>query len=535
MNKLYFLSLLFSATCLGQISQVKDIYPGSSTADPPVINSSSPSNFFDFNGVLLFRAGDVNGQELWKSDGTNAGTVPVKDINTGTTASSNSNPTNFTLFNNEVFFTASNGTNVNGSELWKTNGTAAGTVLVKDIRPGTASANPQNFTIINSTTLLFSANDGTNGVELWKTDGTDAGTVNVVDYPGSTNSITWMENLNGLAILGQIVSTTGRELYASGGTAATSSLLAEINSGTAIGVGTTFGKNGNTLYFQGNDGTTGLELWKTNGTSVGTVLVKDINVGDVASAPTRFASLGTITYFRATGANGQELWKTDGTPAGTVEVADINVGPGNANPDELGVANGALYFFASDNDTNYDFYKYDGTVLTKLADFNALTGTITSNYVAIDNLVYFAADSNSDGLSELWQTDGTIAGTIAVPTNGQTVTGVTNITKVGSKIFFGATGTEGQELFQYIPENLSVENPTVLQSIVVYPNPSADFFNISNPTNQELNFELFDLLGKRIDQGILTDNMIKTDLQSGVYLLKLSNATETIFKKIIKK
>jgi ELWxxDGT repeat protein len=537
MNKLYFTILLFSSISFAQILQVKDIFPGSSTDTPPVINSSNPTNFFDFNGILFFRAGDSNGQELWKSDGTAAGTVLVKDINTGTTAASNSNPTNFVSFNNQIYFTASNGTGTNGTEFWKTDGTTTGTLLVKDIRPGTASANAQNFTIINPTTMLFSANDGTIGTELWKTDGTEIGTVNVVDYPGTTNSITWIENLNGLGILGQIVSTTSRELYKSDGTAANSSLLLDVNPGTGLGVGSSYIKNGNTIYFQGNSGTTGLELWKTDGTISGTVLVKDINVGAAASGPIRFVNLGTTTYFRATGTNGEELWKTDGTEAGTVEVADINLGAGDSNPDEIAVANAAVYFFASDNDLNYDLYHYNGTVLTKLNDFNALSNTISSNFVAIDNLVYFAADSNSDGQRELWQTNGTVSGTVAVSSlvvGSINPTNVSQLTKVGTNLFFAATDTDGQELFQYIPQSLSIQNPDKLASIVVYPNPSSTVFQISNQSNLTLQFELYDLLGKKIDGGTLINSTLSTDLKSGVYLLKLYNETQTITKRIIK-
>ncbi|MEB3831575.1 ELWxxDGT repeat protein, partial [Phormidium sp. CCY1219] len=68
----------------------------------------------------------------------------------------------------------------NGFELWKSDGTAAGTVLVKDIRSGSGSSNPSNLTNINGT-LYFGADDGTNGFELWKSDGTAAGTVLVKD------------------------------------------------------------------------------------------------------------------------------------------------------------------------------------------------------------------------------------------------------------------------------------------------------------------------------------------------------------------
>ena len=58
---------------VGVRGKVKDIIEGSA--------SSSPENLTDVNGTLFFRANDgTNGQELWKSDGTEAGTVMVKDI-----------------------------------------------------------------------------------------------------------------------------------------------------------------------------------------------------------------------------------------------------------------------------------------------------------------------------------------------------------------------------------------------------------------------------------------------------------------------
>ena len=76
-----------------------------------------------------------------------------------------SSPGNFTNVNNTVFFLANNP--ANGSELWKSDGTGAGTVLVKDIRPGFVGSTPTVLTNVNGT-LFFSANDGTSGYELWK-------------------------------------------------------------------------------------------------------------------------------------------------------------------------------------------------------------------------------------------------------------------------------------------------------------------------------------------------------------------------------
>ena len=85
---------------------LKDIYPGSS--------SSSLAYFTDINGTLFFRAQDAtNGQELWKSDGTSAGTTMLKDIRTG---SSSSYPQNLTDINGTLFFSAQD---PEGQELWK--------------------------------------------------------------------------------------------------------------------------------------------------------------------------------------------------------------------------------------------------------------------------------------------------------------------------------------------------------------------------------------------------------------------------------
>jgi ELWxxDGT repeat protein len=82
--------------------------------------------------------------------------------------------------NSTVFFTAIDGPATagggdHGVELWKSDGTETGTVLVKDIWSGPTTSNPFGLTAMSGA-LFFSADDGVHGVELWKSDGTDTGT-----------------------------------------------------------------------------------------------------------------------------------------------------------------------------------------------------------------------------------------------------------------------------------------------------------------------------------------------------------------------
>jgi ELWxxDGT repeat protein len=439
-----------------QAYRVKDINPGSGDGVEIYAFEAIDDEVVVVDGTLYFAADDgTNGQELWRSDGTEAGTVLVKDINPGPSSSS---PRDLTRVGSVVFFRADDGGH--GYELWKSDGTAAGTVLVKDINPGAPSGAdpiPDSLDIFHSTSmgglLFFIANDvppvvgnilwrsdgtaeGTvpvngagpppyGGVSylrrigstlyfsaaigptfsergLWKTDGMAAGTTLVRPFVGVIS----LTDLDGLLYFTADDGMSGAELWRSDGTPGGTVLVKEVNPGPMGSVNGPLQVASGRVFFSAFTAASGSHgLWVSDGTEVGTSLVKDITVGGV----TRFVGVRGLTFFAAQDSlRGSELWRSDGTTAGTALVEDI--GPGATDGlDGLGMksltcVNGALYFRG--NDTGANLWTSDGTAAgtTRLQEFHPGRPSILAPLRGAGGLLYFNAD---DGLTgrELWGLD----------------------------------------------------------------------------------------------------------------------------------
>ncbi|MBO9703331.1 MAG: IPT/TIG domain-containing protein [Sporocytophaga sp.] len=334
---------------------------------------SRPDHLTVMNDKLYFAADDgINGNELWKTDGTSSGTVMVKDIRAESNYSSfNSNSYGILAFNNQLFFSAQDAI-PHGNELWKSDGTNAGTVLVKEINTNYGSY-PDNI-IEYKGEIYFTAEDDVHGEELWKSDGTPGGTVLVKDIrPGSSDSYSGSYKVaNGLLFFIAYDGVHGGELWKTDGTDLGTKMVKDIRAGASdgLGDGANFVEFNGNLYFGATDGATNngtYTLWKSNGTEEGTVIVKPI-----AISGREFLVMNSVLFFAGNdGAHGFELWKSDGTTSGTTMVQDIfpagiTLGS-HANPVDFCIHNNELYFRADDGVHGLELWKL-GTSTVGITD-----------------------------------------------------------------------------------------------------------------------------------------------------------------------
>jgi ELWxxDGT repeat protein len=158
-------------------------------------------------------------------------------------------------------------------ELWKSDGTAAGTVLVKKFKPGLSLWAWRAPVHVGGT--LFFHLQGAGIMQLWRSDGTDSGTTLLAeDAPHSL----------GMAIfpLGQKLLLAledrehGRELWTSDGTAAGTRLLVDLQPGPEGSWPQGFVEFGDRALFGATTPRDDVpfdpraSLWSTDGTTAGT-------------------------------------------------------------------------------------------------------------------------------------------------------------------------------------------------------------------------------------------------------------------------
>jgi ELWxxDGT repeat protein len=405
------------------------------------------------NGSVLFRSATG---EVWKSDGTPAGTGLA---GTGVQIDAYGNGGGVE-FKGARYFLGTD--SAHGDELWRTDGTPQGTRLILDTFAGPFSGYPRYLTVAGNT-LYFIAN----GNQIWRSDGTTPGTfpirsigLNFQDYDFYVPGIQALA-ASGNRVYMQVNGIHGGELWTADGTYAGTRLVANLYAAGGWGVSSLLGDANGSFYFIASSQNTPSRLWVTNGTAAGTKLVRD----DLTVSNHAAALGGKLIFIASDGTTGNELWVTDGTPAGTTPLKDINPN-GYGSPLDLVTQGSYVYFTADDGTTGRELWRTDGTAdgTIRLADLypGSASSDVESLTPTTDGL-YFTAITPDAG-KELWETDGTPEGTVLVAdlepgpgssfpawlvSIGDRVFWVSNTTADGSALW--VTGPTGPTLLSQVP------------------------------------------------------------------------------------
>ena len=399
---------------------------------PESPGTSGPVNLTNVNGTLFFVTYDGADAVLWRSDGTNTGTVLVTQF-PGLAAGGG--PGNLTAVHDMLFFTAVSDEQTGTASLWRSDGTEAGTFVLTDV---SSSA----WTAVGRT-LFFLADvvesDGTAVREIWRSDGTAAGTGRVSDLSGT--SPVQMTNVSGMLFFLTLDASRHLALWRSDGTAAGTTPISELPalSGTLDFYSFEAAAVGGELFFSVSfqpppGGSYAAELWRSDGTPNGTLPL--LEVQGATTFVGNLTAVGSTLFFSARDhADGSsELWRSDGTAAGTQRVKSV------AGQDLTGV-NGTVLFISGDGTQNFELWRSDGTeagtVPVKAFAHNG-TGSIYDP-VAVHGIVCFVADDGHTGL-ELWRSDGTEAGTVEVKDINAISLGsaIAELTNANGTLFFTA-------------------------------------------------------------------------------------------------
>lgn len=462
--------------------------------DPGKIPSAAA--ICEMNGRLYMAAAEAgHGYELWVTDGTANGTHMVKEINPGPGDGIkygmyvNSMP--LVVMNNNLYFYGDDG--VNGTELWQSDGTDAGTKMVKDINtaPNAGivevfnSPRPRYSLLPVSGKLFFSADDGVTGPALWVTDGTSTGTNLVMDFR-STAPVSMTEPAgprNFMAFNNQLV------------------CIADDNAGPCLFI---------------SDGTPG-----------GTQKLKDdvlssSDFNDHAIVNNTLVFYGTNSVFSQLG-----LYATDGTPAGTKWLNNIVTYNAGGSKGLMAVYKNKIYFpGAATGTSNFELCVTDGT-LSGTSVFKDLVPAIkpfpTPNPVAsspveltlFGDKLYMRAD-DSAGASVIWQTDGTVAGTVAIKYPGTDINKISSVdmqafrqsylVPVGDKLFFWNTykAADGSSLYYLglFPDN--IKETAKAEEGYLYPNPAGNYISLGRYSARDI--VVYNSLGMVVLTAKITSN-----------------------------
>ncbi|HEX7833954.1 MAG TPA: hypothetical protein VF479_00635 [Pseudolysinimonas sp.] len=364
--------------------------------------------FAKLGSYVYFGGGLLGDYELWRTDGTNAGTKLVKNIS----ASLPSSPGHFVTVGTWVYFTAaSDGIT---PQLWRTNGSTTTQIThLSSTMDGTGNPSIDHLTRLGSS-VYFTATVFPYGAELWKVSGTTATMVDDIVVGGVGSAPSLLTAVGSTLYFVAADTTHGAEVWRTKGSTSSTWMVADVSPGSGSPQASEIAGFGGKTYVALKDPNNLLPIRGLDVVSSDDRGLEELNDA-TQSSTAHLTSTSSYLLFSAFGQSGDgiELWRTDGTPLGTQEVADIAPGNTSSNPSQL-VRNGSSTYFLVDYPTAAGaIYKTNGTSVALAFPATTLDGTVVGvdtppsfdHLVAAGGKTFFGAYTHNHSF-ELWDTDG---------------------------------------------------------------------------------------------------------------------------------
>jgi len=443
--------------------------------------------------------------EIWKTDGVN--TTMVKRFNI-TQGYGRYQQLNLANFNEKLIFLNYSPYGYINSELWISDGTTLGTKIIRTLNTSGYDFYNRKWGILGN--KFYFSDD-----ELWQSDGTQAGTTFLKDLNASGNS-----NPNYFVTLNNSLffKANNNELWQSNGTQAGTTFIQNLAKPANLPdysniVPEFIYTSNNQLLFSNYDETHDFELWKNNGTPQNTGLLKNINTSSKGSlGGNKKIKVGSIWYFNGSDQRGAELWKTDGTPQGTVIVKDIAPNGHSTTIIEMVAVGNTVYFTAVLSSNIYEtrFFKSDGTesgtveipLNSGLPNYQVTPNSLTT----ISDKLFFKGSHTTGNV--IWVSDGTVAGTHPVSSTSIYQSTPNNLIGLNNKILFISNGlwvSDGTEAnTKSIFEN-DVYNVPVNPICLIEFNNKIYFFSAYSVVNYGHKYALWETDGTKAGTKIVKD------------------------------
>ncbi|MCH9648369.1 MAG: hypothetical protein K0U98_09025 [Deltaproteobacteria bacterium] len=382
---------------------------------------SDSSNPVQVGDRLVFTARTpTEGTELWTSDGSPGGTKLLMELLPGPEDGANQfglvlSP----LADQAVFLARTNLDRQYATELWITDGTEQGTQRVFD--PGEGSASLIESTLPGKAFFFFRPLGGAQ--QLWVTDGTTTASRSLVDF-SSTPDVSGPDGPLGegdmVFLYSRFDIATQRsqeELWRTDGTEEGTGMIAALadlyqgDGNPSFGFGQRPFLFAGQAFFAFNDGVSGRELWATAGSAETTRLLADLEPGSGSSHPSSFNLIGGNLVFKTNNFSGHtaRLWSTDGSSQGTQSL--LAAEPFGFIGDLQLAGDRVVFLFNATG--QYEIWQTDGTQQgTRSLLELPKAGTSSEPYLLIrhqESLAFIAP--GEDRRADLWYSDGSETGT----------------------------------------------------------------------------------------------------------------------------